>query len=486
MNPQSHENPGLTSYALGELGAHEAAQVHGLLRISPSAASELEQIEAVTEALRQEAPLLMDRLHPAQRQAVLNPAPMPRMMTPMMPRPMPARRPPVWPVISGLLKAAAVVALSAAGYWAGRHSGWTTASPALLTSDDAPRSEQALVEGTSPETVPLETPAALPAPPAPVEAAPSPASAPEPMVAQTTAPEKAPEPAAPAPPQTHPAQAPAQVAMAESTLLPAPPPAPAAAATRTLTRPADSAAFVSTTRQAVSQFTLRPADIRPPPPRPVPGQTFAAPMTARPGARENGTVKTRPPELYIHSWKAEVAACPWNTGHRLMRVTLQLPADQPAAAQPFSYPLQVAFDPHNVREYRQLCERHHPAAELRSAGVHSVWYEFLPNGSLDSGKTVATVTLPQGRFTTQTVGPFDGSKLSVQDRGLDWRAAREDFIFDSAVVGFSLLLRGVSPTPQLNHQLVLTLAEKTLATDTSGERQRFVRQVREARKAAGL
>jgi hypothetical protein len=141
-----------------------------------------------------------------------------------------------------------------------------------------------------------------------------------------------------------------------------------------------------------------------------------------------------------------------------------------------------------VREFRRLSERHLPAVELRSAGSQTVWYEFQPvsDDVADTGKSVAMVTLEKGRFTTQTVGPFDSSKLNVQDRGITWQAAREDFIFESAVVGLSMLLRGDHQSPELNHHLVLALAEKGRGTDASGERARFIRQVNEARRAAGL
>ncbi|HCN30574.1 MAG TPA: hypothetical protein DIT64_17925 [Verrucomicrobiales bacterium] len=482
MNPHPHENPDLTAYSLGELDAQHAAQVHGLLRISPTAASEMEQIEAVAQALSQTAPVPVDRLHPAQRRAVLNPAQMPRMMAPLMPRPMPARRRSAWPVLAGMMKAAAVIALSLAGYWVGRHSDWMSSAPSIAVDD-------ASIKGVpSVENPPLVAATTEPqlelAKPAPVEMPVTPDEEVKPVeiviVEEKAAPPAAVEVAAASPATDQSATEP--VVLVES-----PPNTPAAPApvVRALTRPAAGTAFVSTTRQAVSQFALRPADIRPAPPQPAPGQTFAAPMTARPEVRDEAK-PPRAPELYIHSWKADVAVCPWNPAHRLMRVVIQLPADQPAATQSFSYPLHVAFDPNNVREYRQLCERHLPAGELRSAGTHSLWYEYLPNGKSEPGKNVATITLPQGRFTTQTVGPFDGSKLSVTERGLDWRSAREDFIFDTAVVGFGLLLRGVNQSPALNHQLVLTLAEKTLDSDSTGERRRFVRQVREAKAAAGL
>jgi hypothetical protein len=49
-----------------------------------------------------------------------------------------------------------------------------------------------------------------------------------------------------------------------------------------------------------------------------------------------------------------------------------------------------------------------------------------------------------------------------------------------------MLLRGNHQSPGLDHRLVLTLAEKSKGSDASGERGRFIRQVNEVRRAAGL
>jgi hypothetical protein len=476
MSQPAHDLPELSAYALGELDAAEAARVHRLIQDSPVAASELEQIEAVTDALRHGAPVPQARLTPAQRHHILRPASLPRRLGPLQPRPLPARRPArLLPWLAGLARAAAVLTVAGAAYYAGRHLPLPTAGDSLAEAPTVP----------SPRVEARPTLEVVPAPPAPeprpeiAVVLPAPA-APEPTIPAPAVETPAVAAAAPAAPAVV-ARAPA-VAVGESPTAASRPAAPPSAQTRL----AADFAFINASRTPQDQFTLRPVDIRPAPPKPAPGTTFASPAPRSAPAPAKESTKTRTPELYIHSWKAEIASCPWNPAHRLLRVVIQLPADQPAATRPFTYPLQVSFDPTNVREYRQLGERHLPAAELRRAGTHSVWYEFEPNGRLEGSKTIATVTLPQVRFTTQTVGPFDGSKLLVQDRGLDWRQARTDFVFDSAVVGFGLLLRGAADGSDLNHELVLGLAEQCLESDSSGERRRFVRQVREAQAAAGF
>ncbi len=480
MKPSPHENPDLTAYALGELHARQAREIHDLLAACPVATHDLEQIEAVTDALRQSAPIPQERLRPEQRHAVLYPANLPRRMGPMMPRPAQRRPSVLWPVMTGILKAAALVAVTGGAYLVGRQAGIGTDASTVVADtavretvlpeeSDAPVPEKAVV-AAPPSTVPVET----------VEAA---------LESSPALPEKAPVLVVASPAAEE--REPVQKLKPEAPKVAAAKPAPVVAASRPrplpLTTPGKHTAFVSASRHPVDQFALRPALIRPLPAKINRKQLLAAPLPhVQPAPEVKETSKPRTPDIYIHSWQAEVASCPWNEGHRLLRVAIQLPADQPAAASQASYPLRVSFDPNCVREYRQLCERHQPAAELRNAGTHVVWYEFLPNGSMDENKTVATVTLDKSRFTTQAVGPFDSSKLEVQDRGQSWENARESFVFDSAVVGFGLLMQGAPATPGLDHDLVLTLAEKPKGPDTNGDRARFIKLVREAAGAAGL
>ncbi len=480
MKPTPHENPDLTAYALGELHARQAREIHALLAACPVAAHELEQVEAATDALRQGAPIPQERLRPEQRHAVLYPTSMPRRMGPLMPRPAQRRSPGLWPVVSGLLKAAAVIALTGAAYLVGRHSGLGGGdSPALAqVPSETPAAPISPSVSAPDKKVLIQTPAVSPESAVLVKAPATPEKAPVLVVVPpAAAPVISASPAPEVKPVTPPAAKPATPVIVASV---APRPFP-------ITSPGKHTQFVSASRQPVDQFALAPAQIRPLPAKVNRKELLASPTpAASPAAEAKEPGKTRTPDLFIHSWKAEVASCPWNEGHRLLRVTIQLPADQPAALSPATYPLRVTFDPNNVREYRQLCERHQPAAELRQSGTHVLWYEFMPNGAPAVDKTVATVTLDKGRFTTQAVGPFDSTKLAVLDGGDSWQSAREDFIFDSAVVSFGLLMRGIPQAPKLDHALVLSLAEQSQGTDATGERRRFIKLVREAALAAGL
>ncbi|MFN0079572.1 MAG: YfbK domain-containing protein [Prosthecobacter sp.] len=466
MNPQ--DNPHFTAYALGELSAEEAHALHETLAVTPAAAHELEQIEAVTDALRHGAPIPQTRLTHEQRHALLHPANLPRRIQPMLPR-KPAHRPrqAFWPVMGTLLKAAAAIAVTGAAFLAG----WSL-SPVVK--------DAAQIVATPPKAKP------------PVEIT----AKPQPVAEKTVAaPLVAAVPVKPEPvvQKEAPAPAPQKVAV-----VPAPAPAPiVVAAVKTpdvvtttpnlgFTMTAGRGVFASTTKQASDQFNLRPALIKPVPQKPQ-GQAFASPQSAnvKPEAKP-----VRVSELYIHSWKAEVAACPWNQANRLLRIVIQVPADQPAVlAADASFPLQITFDAANVKQFRMLSERHLAASELRSAGTHVLWYEFQPNGGeigRDSGRQIASITLPNARFTSQAVGPFDSSRLQVIDRGYSLKNAREDFVFETSVVGFGLLLRGSEQVGELNHDLVLNLAKQAKGADASGERARFIRLVQDAQRVAGL
>jgi anti-sigma factor RsiW len=498
MTSPANDTSELTAYALGELQAHQAADIHRLLTDCPAAISELEQIEAVTDALRQHAPIPQERLNPDQRHAVLRPVQMPRRITPMQPRPIMRRPSAFWPVMGGIMKAAAVVAVAGFAYWLGRH---TDLTPGQATPEVAQPEKPAQAPTPTLTPPPAEALTAS----APVQApVPNPSSRPEHLVAGVTEPKVAGPSPSKAPVLVVPAALPPQK----------PTPAPAVAKTTSpkekaparvvaspskdktfpitplaVTRPNAELAFVTILKRDIDQLPVHPADIRPAPARSSSKELMASPAPVNP---PKSTAETKPrlaSEVYIHAWQAEVASCPWNPATRLLRVTLQLPPNQAAATDSSNaFPLRVAFDRRHVREFRRLCERHTPATSMDTSGTQTVWYEFQPasDEAIRSGRPIATVTLEKSRFTVPSDGPFDGSKLSVLDRGVTWTAAREDFLFESAVVGFSMLLRGDHNSPALNHQVILSLAEKGRGSDSSGERSRFIRQVVDAGRAAGL
>jgi hypothetical protein len=244
-------------------------------------------------------------------------------------------------------------------------------------------------------------------------------------------------------------------------------------------------AFVSTTKTTVAQSAVRPASTRPV--IASQGPVAAAPITNSARVAQPAS-PAKQPELMIHSWKAEVASCPWDETHRLVRVVLQIPGEQPGAVSDQSYALRAAFDPNTVRSFRRLSQRTIPATAADQPAFHVAWYEFVPNGQAREGvaRAIGSVTLANARFTTAAMAAFDSSTLRVLDNGTKWADAGEDFIFESAVSGFGLLLKGAKDTGSLNHALVLDLAQRSASSDANAERTKFVKLVKDAQRAAGL
>jgi hypothetical protein len=246
--------------------------------------------------------------------------------------------------------------------------------------------------------------------------------------------------------------------------------------------------FISATRDAVSSLTLRPSDTRPLPAKskdPVLGAPLPLGLPNKPASPRS--LKT--PELLIHAWKAEVTTCPWDESHRLVRLVLQVPGEQPAATlADYTYPLQVAFDPNYVRSYRLLAQRATTPAAMDAAAVHVAWYEVTPNGTTLEGnaRNLGRVTLPGARFTTQVTSPFDGTAMQILDRSAHWQGSRHDFLYEAALVSFGLLLKGEKDLGSLNHAMVLDLAEKSTTDDRTGERAKFVKLLKQAQQSTGL
>ena len=195
---------------------------------------------------------------------------------------------------------------------------------------------------------------------------------------------------------------------------------------------------------------------------------------------------SRGSELLIHSWKADVISCPWDESRRLVRLVIQMPADQPTTAA--SFPLQMNFSPATVRSFRQLGERSVPAKDADSPALHIVWFEAIPNGPLAEGGTrvLGDFTLANAHFTTQGMSAFDSSRMKVPDRGTAWQNAHQDFLFESAVIGFGLLMGGDKDSGALNHSQVLDLALRSKSDEKNSEVTKFVKVVRDAGRFAGL
>ncbi len=487
MNPPADsENPLLTRYVLDDLPVAERQAVESWIQENPAMSEEVRHLQEVAESLRAEAPMHDLRLTHTQRARVLQPprrkpvaAPLRRM-----------RHAAPLSLFGALPRLAAMIALLAGAFWLGRqyepgYSGLAQTGP---VSEDAENpAAPATVAVANPEVEPLDAaPAASPSAeesaPAPLLATASQTAAANAAVQDEAAPVAA--PGVPAPDEP--------AAMVVADMSPEEIKAPGAAkiaAGYGITATGAAADFINASRKAGDQILLQPRLMRPA--SAADARQLQAKPLAPDAAGKTQAAPRRKPDLHIHSWSAETASCPWNPRHRLLRVTIQLPADQEAVALgSHDYPVEAQFDANNVREFRRLATRYLPPAEVRSAGAQTIWYEFQPNGSPasahENGKLIATISLPGAKFTTQAVGPFDASRLQVLDRGRDWQDAREDFLFETAVVGLGLLLDGSAQDSTLNHQLVLDLALAAKeAGDPDGARARFIGALRQLGRLAG-
>jgi anti-sigma factor RsiW len=499
MNSPAHDHPDLTAYALGELAPADAARVRNWLAQSPEAAAEFERIQQTVEAL-QAAPALPKRaLHPRQRETVLamGQTPVstarPKKVAPFLGfrRPAGSGTSPT-SMAWRLVKYAAAACLMAGAFMLGQKTAMRM-TPVVASNDDSsnPETFTANVEPSKP------SPVALPAPLQPADASPqvqAPA-VPAPVVAEAKdrAPVSVSQAALAAPgvvaetkaPVTSPPKAPVSPPTATVTVAAKAPPA---------STPGSGAGsqhgFAQASVSPEAQLTVRPQFIRPrtlPVPHEFAGVVLASPMPL--DAKPAPVVQPKPepqPPLEIHTWKAEFASCPWDSNRRLMRLVVQLPVEQPGIeSNDRDYKLVAKFDPFQVQGFRLVTEKQMRPTGTGTQATCFAWYEIIPtrnfNPSLEKPVTLGTVSIEQPRGATSNLAP-----LKLVDKGLAWKDAREDFVFETAMIGWNMLLNGTENIGGLNSKFVLDLAEQTRGEDARGERSKFINAVKQAQRAVGM
>lgn len=467
MNHPEYAQPALTAYALGELSPAEAATVRRLIATSPEVRAEYARIEQTLAAMRRNAPPIPRRaLAPRQRETILAMGQPPSRGAKVVSLPYGRVRTPsaAW----GFAKFAAAACLTVGAFVLGQKY-------APRAGADVSQKEE------SRPPVPMAAPA-QPVVNAPVEAPKKPLPDPTFFEVVPRAPRVAPALAAEAP------------APAETNHVVAEPkvPAPAVAPRAAITAANLLKSFTAAAAQPESTIFLQPQSMRVPPspvPRESAGQLLAAPMREKPKTTAKSSAPRKPepqPQLVIHSWKAEIASCPWDTSRRLMRFVAQIPVDQDGIENNTrDYEISVRFDPSQVQAWRLITEKHMPPSDGGQLATCFAWYEIVPGRSFapkaDKPAAIGALDILQPRGVGQ-----DGQPLKLLDRGLAWNEAREDFIFETAMVGFNLLLQGADNIGALDHKLVLKLAELGNDDDPKGQRGRFINVVRQAQRAAGL
>ncbi|MDB6074089.1 MAG: hypothetical protein JWO89_1729, partial [Verrucomicrobiaceae bacterium] len=453
MNPNDCDHPDLTAHLLGELDAEHAEAMAKWIESSPEARAEATQISDLARLLAETAPVSFHTLRPEQRTAVLSGPQRVRQMVAAVQKP---KRRASMPMVWGGVRLAAAAAIAVTGYVVGVHFG-------------SRQGDETTVVATPPATAPVEkeTPKTPPfrAKEIPAMVADIAPQKPEQKIRAKTPEVKAETVVAAAPPKVEP------------TTVVQPKPAVILASNVIHGQP-----FVTASKNAVALVTLRPSATRPTSTAASEGgPVFGSPMTST--AKKDAASRTsKQPDLWIHSWKADVSSCPWDESHRLVRLVVQIPGEQDAAkSSANSYALQITFSPGAVRSFRQLGERTVPAQQGDSPAFHITWFEVVPNGPLPEGgtRTLGDIMVPNARFTTQAMAPFDRSKLHVLDRGTSWQNAREDFLFESAVVGFGLLLEGEKDNGSLNLAMVNDLAERAKLDEHNAEHTKFIKLVKD-------
>ena len=479
MNQPPPDETLLSAYALGEITPADALRVRQWLAQSPEVRAEYDRIAETIGALMK-APALPHRsLHPRQRETVLAVGQTPPRKSNVVQ--FPAQRSSAARFMQNVARLAAAACITAGVFVLGqkyavqkfetlaqtesrpviKFDGRKTAEPAHGFADGLhrvrlPSNTTELV--ASVKLVPTE-------PPVPVAVAPAPAPAPSPAVVVAEAPKPAPQPQ----------------------VVKAPAPTVARAIVPSLK------GFYTVASKPEVAITLQPKLVRPGAKAvntEFAGLVLAAPLPpekVKAGAAKKQPVKPEPqPPLTIHSWKAEVASCPWDSSRRLMRVVAQIPVDQAGIqTSDVSYDLSVKFDPSQVQAYRLITEKHMRPSESSSLAMRFAWYEIVPTKnfapSSDKPAPLGVIEIVQPRGA-----PKDTAPLRLLDRGYAWDEAREDFVFETAMVGFNMLLQGSENIGGLNHKLVLDLAEQSKGDDPHGERAKFINVVKQAQRAAGL
>lgn len=471
MNP--HDTPDITAYALGELNPDEAAKVRQLMAKSPEARAEYDSIQQTIGVLKKAPAFPKRSLNPRQRETVLAMGQPIARQGKIIAFPNSAAKTshPFWQVA----KIAAVLAVTSGAFYLGQKS--TLQKTLAVVTEKQPETEAALVENTNPQNpssnqvtepamtmqnlITQEQPALI-------------SNDSGPLIAKEIV-EVRPETLA-SPLNVNPAPAPKTVEQ-PAAMVAVVKPAPAG--------PTSLKSFNLTSTSQESLIAVHPKMIRPEP------VVFAgvvlsspAPLKAKPEAPHKLEAQ---PALLVHSWKAEIASCPWDSSRRLMRFVAQIPVDQAAVeANETDYNLSVKFDPAMVQGYRLVTEKHMQPSKGGALATRFAWYEIIPtkafNATPNKPVTLGTLDIVQPRGSNfPSSGP-----LKLVDRGQGWNEAREDFVFETAMVGFSLLLQGSENIGGLNHKLVLDLAEKTKGEDPKGERAKFIQVVKQAKQVIGL
>ncbi len=466
MKPKDYNHPDITAYVMDELDSAGAARMKGLIACSPEAREEYNCIKRAVTALHAGASIPARTLHPSQKETVLAMSQKPGRAPKIAPFTVRPKRKSIFN--STVFRLAAAACLTAGAFLIG-HQTAMRPLPVTLAKKDTNQSATVPAFQSDPVMSPTFAEKKIVAVIAPND------------VRQTAADTDVTSVVSP-PPVVAPS-----VATTREMKVSSPIAFPAPAFTSKLSL----ASFIIAADHPQTSITLQPDLMRP---TKTATNEFAGIILAAPMLGQLKTVtnvipiprKTEhQPKLVIHSWKTEIASCPWDSTRRLMRFVIQIPVDQTGIDfNDASYRLAVKFDPAQVQGYRLVTEKHIPPGGGSNLATRFAWYEIVPvrnfSPTRDQPVLLGVMEL------AQPVAVKESQSLRLMDRGLSWSEAREDFAFETAMIGFNLLLQGAENIGSLNYKLVLDLAEQSRGEDRHGERSKFIKAVEEAQNAAGL
>jgi hypothetical protein len=192
------------------------------------------------------------------------------------------------------------------------------------------------------------------------------------------------------------------------------------------------------------------------------------------------------------SVSSEVAACPWNPQHRLLRVGIQgrqQPAEPEAAGPTIAEDVrvQIKFNPGAVEAYRLLGDENRAGGggetgQTAKAGIAvTVLYELVPASSIGAAEPGELATLG---LKYRIAGSNERREIhqSIRDSAAPFGEASADFRFAASVAAFGLVLRDSPYRGAATLDAVLEYANASLSDESSPQRVEFIELVRQAQQ----
>jgi hypothetical protein len=220
----------------------------------------------------------------------------------------------------------------------------------------------------------------------------------------------------------------------------------------------------------------------------------------------------------------ELAGCPWDASHRLLRVGLRT-AEAVPATQPGTVPaaadrgvaglkVQIEFNPAMAGAYRLIgyetgagaghfrdgSAEPHPAGWVAAGRSATILYEVIPAGmagpsaplpplkyqkltpAAEGTRELATVSI---RYRDAGTASMRLRELALSDDGRAFAAASDDFRTAAAAAAFGLALRNSAYKGAATYDLVIDTVTPARGTEASAGQARLLELAKKAKAIAG-